>query len=224
MHHRRGERGPGPVRRVAVGLALLAALTGLTGCQGRGAAAGDEATAASAGSSATPSVPEATTAPEATVASPSLEPLPGATSTTAAPGAAPTAEPVATTAPPLVTALPRDRVDGVTVRDVDSDIESFTYPASFGEGELANARIWVQQQRLVAECMVGKGFDYTYVLWWERPTGPRAVDDPDASALYPAGTPGFTAEYGEETDAPYDWTTAGCHGYAVHATGQDDAN
>ncbi|QHC66970.1 hypothetical protein GSU68_10635 [Rathayibacter sp. VKM Ac-2759] len=190
----------GAFRPAAWGLVLLTVGGALAGCQGRS----DAGRAAALAPSTTP-------APVQT----SAEPIPE----TPAP-----VEPTLAPTPALLETLPREDVTGQPIHDLHSDTAAFVYPDSLDESERANATIWIEQQRIVAQCMLDEGFDYTYTLWWERPSGPRPAEDPLSSALYPAGSPGSTALYGEETGLPYDWTTAGCHGYAVHATGQDDAN
>ncbi|QHC59201.1 hypothetical protein [Rathayibacter sp. VKM Ac-2760] len=193
-------RTSGAFRAASGGLVLLILGGALAGCQGR-SDAGQAAALA----------PPAATAPAETSAEPILE-TPVAVEPTLAP------------APTLIETLPREDASGQPIYDLSSDTSAVVYPASFDESELANARVWVEQQRIVAQCMLDKGHDYTYTLWWERPSVPRPADDPLSASLYPAGSAGFIALYGEETGAPYDWTTAGCHGYAVHVTGQDDAN
>ncbi|MWV60434.1 hypothetical protein [Rathayibacter sp. VKM Ac-2754] len=194
--------GARALRPAAWGLALLVAVGGLAGCQGR-SGADDGPAAALAPASAVPTQTAVEPTPEAPVAEPSLEPL---------------------ATPTLRETLPRDYGTGQPVYDLSSDTDAFVYPAAFDESERANADIWIEQQRIIAQCMLDQGFDYTYMLWWERPSGPRSGDDPSEGSLYPAGSPGSVAEWGEQTDGPYDWTTAGCHGYAVHVTGQDDAH
>lgn len=88
------------------------------------------------------------------------------------------------------------------------------------------------QQYYIADCMAEADFEYRWVYGGEGmplyPNGhvvanysiPGTVDDT---------SPGFQqALFGENVpanlDYVYDWSTAGCHGYAVHVTGQDDAN
>ena len=80
--------------------------------------------------------------------------------------------------------------------------------------------IWEAQQQIIAKCMADQGFWYAWtnnraLLDSERPTMILSEDSPAAEL----------AEYGDTPlgDA-YDWTRAGCHGYAVHVTGMDDAN
>ena len=76
-----------------------------------------------------------------------------------------------------------------------------------------------QQRQIIARCMNEKGFDYWFKAWWDMSAADRGV------AQYPIGTPGFEAEFGSApADSPYDWETAGCHGYAVHVMGLDNAN
>ncbi|MGG7462863.1 hypothetical protein [Plantibacter sp. YIM 135347] len=100
-----------------------------------------------------------------------------------------------------------------------SDPASVTYPDSLSPEERARAELWVKQQLIVAQCMADKGFDYHFSPYWERNGG-------DQPTLYPIGTPGALALWGANlTDGtPYNWENAGCDGYAVHVTGQDDAD
>lgn len=115
--------------------------------------------------------------------------------------------------------LPRDDGSDTPIYDATTDLDSLTYPSTFDTDELANAKLWVKQQQLTAKCMATKGFDYTYKLWWER-----SSTDKNPEALYPMGSPGYIAEYGQPSDGAYDWQTAGCSGYASHQVGTDHAN
>lgn len=80
--------------------------------------------------------------------------------------------------------------------------------------------VWEAQQQIIARCMAEQGFWYAW-------TNDRALADPDARVmvLYDHGEAADLAQYGDTPlgDA-YDWSRAGCHGYAVHVTGMDDAN
>lgn len=104
--------------------------------------------------------------------------------------------------------------------DVATDINTIPIPADFPPSEVNNAKLWLTQQALVARCMDDQGFHFTYTPWWLRdvtaPPGPAEGEGP--------GTAFWLALWGED-DQPfgddYDWTEAGCVGYAVHATGMD---
>lgn len=115
--------------------------------------------------------------------------------------------------------LPRDDGSGTPVYDRLSDPESITYPATFSNEEVANAKTWVQQNVIIGQCMADKGFDYTFKLWWQRTDALNK-----APAPYPVNSPGGTALWGEPQATGYDWTAAGCTGYATHATGMDSSD
>lgn len=143
---------------------------------------------------------------------------PVAATATPQPGAAtPAATPTGEAAPPAT-----ERVDayGDRVYDHTTDPALIEYPASLTGDELANAKLWVTQRIITAQCMAEKGFDYTFKFHQE--TSPK---DPQ-KAPYPVGSAGFEALYGTNpTDTgTYDWENAGCDGYAVHVTGQDGSN
>lgn len=80
--------------------------------------------------------------------------------------------------------------------------------------------IWEAQQQIIAKCMADQGFWYAW-------TNDRALLDPERPTMV-LSEEGPAAELAEYGDTPlgdaYDWTRAGCHGYAVHVTGMDDAN
>ncbi|WP_314140192.1 hypothetical protein [uncultured Plantibacter sp.] len=94
-----------------------------------------------------------------------------------------------------------------------ADIVPSTDP-TFSDG------IWEAQQQIVAKCMADQGFWYAW-------TNNRALLDPERRTMV-LSEDGPAAELAEYGDTPlgdaYDWTRAGCHGYAVHVTGMDDAN
>jgi hypothetical protein len=102
------------------------------------------------------------------------------------------------------------------VYDTSTDPASITYPTDWPQSELDNAHIWVEQQFIIADCMADQGFDYTWTLWWER--------DPMKLPASPARSADEVfALYGDTGAGPnYRWNEAGCVGYAVHVTGQDN--
>ena len=94
-----------------------------------------------------------------------------------------------------------------------ADIVPSTDP-TFSDG------IWEAQQQIIAKCMADQGFWYAW-------TNNRALLDPERRTMV-LSDDSPAAELAEYGDTPlgdaYDWTRAGCHGYAVHVTGMDDAN
>lgn len=103
--------------------------------------------------------------------------------------------------------------------------------------------VWSLQQYYIAACMADAGFEWRWV-YYDRPFD-GAVQDEAVTPGVPLSegyvipgtwddaTPGFQdALWGENnTNSPdfdpnyvYHWSTAGCDGYAVHVTGQDDAH
>ncbi|MGI9821956.1 hypothetical protein [Agromyces sp. Marseille-Q5079] len=118
-----------------------------------------------------------------------------------------------------------DDSDGAPVFDASTDVSTIPAPpADWPESEVLNARIWLQQQDIVADCMLEQGFTYEYTPFWlltadDLPSGSSGDGGP--------GSAEWVALWGPD-DQPlgedYDWQQAGCHGYAVHVTGMDDAN
>lgn len=110
---------------------------------------------------------------------------------------------------------------GVRLYDKNDTAEDITYPASIVGDELTNARTWVDTQLLTASCMADAGHDFYFKLWWER-----SPKDPGAASITPEDTEAWTALYGPNAKSagPYDWTEAGCDGWAVHTMGNDHAN
>ena len=133
--------------------------------------------------------------------------------------AAPSPDASSPATPTVTPSTPADVAASPTF-DVATDIDTIPIPADFPPEEVANARIWLMQQSIVARCMDKEGFHFTYTTWWLRdpagPVGPAAGEGP--------GTAFWLALWGRD-DQPfgddYDWIQAGCQGYAVHATGMD---
>jgi hypothetical protein len=84
---------------------------------------------------------------------------------------------------------------------------------------------WLAHQDLVRSCMAEAGFEYLYFEWWnpvyrtdpERdPAQPEGLDEEQSAAWGRAlgGDAGLGADYR--------WEDAGCWGYAVHASGNDN--
>jgi hypothetical protein len=83
--------------------------------------------------------------------------------------------------------------------------------------------IWVEQQRIIVACMADQGLPYTWDLSTQRTESsfdfnayvlslPQSEQDTIRVALH------------GDWDGEYLWSKAGCHGLAVHETGQGDAN
>lgn len=86
---------------------------------------------------------------------------------------------------------------------------------------------WLAHQDLVRSCMAEKGFDYLYFEWWNPeyqsttepgrdPSQPEGLNEEQSAAwgLALGGDAGLGADYR--------WEDAGCWGYAVHASGNDN--
>ncbi|MBD8518624.1 hypothetical protein IFU11_16895 [Plantibacter sp. CFBP 8804] len=113
---------------------------------------------------------------------------------------------------------------GTPLYDVNSDRSLITVPDSVDEYRKQQFPVWIDQQFIIAKCMADLGFDYVFVLDWERTPSDREngkqnegphVDTPEWEALQ-----GTWVESGGE----YRWEDAGCNGYAVHLTGMDGQN
>lgn len=90
--------------------------------------------------------------------------------------------------------------------------------------EELNTAIWkLQNERIVPACMSAHGFDYAA---YAAAIGPDASARPELLEEWVRSgvdtNAFFIALWGEPNDGPYDWTRAGCHGYAVHITGMDE--
>lgn len=97
-------------------------------------------------------------------------------------------------------------------------------PSSWSTDELANAEVWLTQQSIIADCMLQKGFEYEYSPWWMWPKDYRpGGDGVEVEYDVEAGI-ALDGEPGRGLGDDYDWREAGCHGYAVHVTGMDNAN
>ncbi len=147
----------------------------------------------------------------------------------------PTAEPSPSTNEPSATeppgiAQPTQNEFGFPVYDASTDIA--TIPRPVDDPDPRNTEIWLTQQSIIADCMQEKGLEYRYTGYWLVP--PDVTWEQHQAALDQAqvGTAEFEALYGVAEFGPddpevapeYRWEDAGCHGYAVHVTGMDDAH
>lgn len=109
--------------------------------------------------------------------------------------------------------------------DASTDIATIPRPpAEWPADQLANAEVWLTQQSIIADCMLEKGFEYVFVPYWTFPdkyTPGNENWDGDFSS--PKGI-ALDGEPDRGLGDDYDWKEAGCHGYAVHVTGMDNAN
>ncbi len=146
-----------------------------------------------------------------------------------------TAEPHASTGEPAPTeppgvAQPVLNEFGFPVYDASTDIA--TIPRPVDDPDPTTTEIWLTQQSIIADCMQEKGLEYRYTGSWLVPPGVTRVQVSDALDAAQAGTAEFEALYGVPAFGPddpdvapeYKWEDAGCHGYAVHATGMDGAH
>lgn len=119
---------------------------------------------------------------------------------------------------------------GIPVYDASTDIA--TIPRPVDDPDPANTEIWLTQQGIIADCMLEHGFDYRFTGYWLVPPGVSEDQWMDAVGRAQTGTAEFEALYGVPEFGPddpdvaqeYNWENAGCHGYAVHVTGMDDAH
>ena len=135
-------------------------------------------------------------------------------------------------AQPAQPAQPAQSEFGFPVYDASTDIATIPRPAD--DPDPANTEIWLTQQGIIADCMLEQGFDYRFTAYWLVPPGSLVTWDQRSAALGEAeiGTDEFAALYGVTEFGPddpavppaYRWEDAGCHGYAVHVTGMDDAH
>lgn len=110
---------------------------------------------------------------------------------------------------------------GFPIYDADTDIA--TIPRAADDTDPANTEIWLTQQRIIAQCMREQGFEHRYTAYWLVP-GDQLADRDDALGN-PSGDDYLLALWGDTgAGDDYRWEEAGCHGYAVHVTGMDDAN
>jgi hypothetical protein len=152
----------------------------------------------------------------------------------AAPAEAPTSDAAANAAPDAAT-VPAAGEPAAAASDVppvyDADTDFATIPAppaEWPESELLNADVWLAQQEIVGDCMQEQGFDYSFTPFWLNVPMPDEQETDEPINLNGApGSAQWVALWGAD-DQPlgedYDWQQAGCHGYAVHVTGMDDAN
>ncbi|MCM3658828.1 hypothetical protein M3147_16345 [Agromyces mediolanus] len=106
------------------------------------------------------------------------------------------------------------------VYDADTDIATIPRPAD--DPDPANTEIWLTQQRIIAQCMREQGFEHRYAAYWLASGDPVLIRD----ALGNPSSDEYLLALWGDTGAgdDYHWEEAGCHGYAVHVTGMDDAN
>lgn len=97
---------------------------------------------------------------------------------------------------------------------------------------LTERQRWLAHQDLVRTCMTEAGFDYLYWEWW-NPKYQTPFDPLNTEPVIPAAQPvNLSGEQREAWNlaldgnaglgADYRWQDAGCWGYAVHASGNDN--
>ncbi|UOE43855.1 hypothetical protein [Agromyces larvae] len=105
------------------------------------------------------------------------------------------------------------------VYGAQTDPATIPLPEGLTDAQAANARIWLQQSVIIAQCMAEQGFEYFFTPYWQRQATSNLVSP------VPVGSPAWFALTGETgAGDAYRWEDAGCQGYAVHVTGMDDAN
>lgn len=97
-------------------------------------------------------------------------------------------------------------------------------PSSWSAEELANAKVWLKQQSIIADCMLQKGFEYEFSPWWTWPADYRPGSDTGEVEYNVEEGIALHGEPDRALGDDYDWREAGCDGYAVHVTGMDNAN
>lgn len=128
---------------------------------------------------------------------------------------------------PLPTArAPQTSESPVPVYNADTDLATIPrMPADSPTSEKENGEIWLLQQQITAICMRDKGYDYIFTPYWLYPPGyvPRGTENWDGDRRSPKGI-ALMGDPANDDVYGWDWTTAGCSGYAVHETGMDGVN
>ncbi|MET0990153.1 MAG: hypothetical protein ABWY54_05865 [Glaciihabitans sp.] len=145
-----------------------------------------------------------------------------------APAGMPTADPVSRADEevasnyPVTVNQPAVDLPPETVASIDEQLASI--PRDWPAAEVEHATIWLQQQEIIADCMDDAGFTYTYQAYWSLEPG--SLRSPSNASLSAAEREREQfALWGATGGGPdYHWEDAGCHGYAVHVTGQDNAH
>lgn len=138
----------------------------------------------------------------------------------------PPVEPFVPATAPADAGAPASPADGVDYSrtpegwyDATTDPADVIIPEVDEWGEV-NDGIWEAQRQITAKCMADQGFWYA----WTNDRS-KALDEYGTLILSDESE---AAKLAEDGDTPlgdaYDWTRAGCHGYAVHVTGMDDAH
>jgi len=98
------------------------------------------------------------------------------------------------------------------------DLNPFDAPPGTSAEDIANGKIWQEQQQIISDCLKEQGYDYPV-----RPAFAQTAEPPWTSTVPPEQEEAaFLALWGDSAlGADYRWQDAGCHGYAVHVTGQD---
>lgn len=108
---------------------------------------------------------------------------------------------------------------GPRIYTVADERSAVVIPETITGAERANAEIWVDQQFIIAGCMADQGYPFEFAMWWDRAGDPTSI--PRLNQSY--GPNEQLALWGDTgAAADYHWEDAGCHGYAVHVTGQDN--
>ncbi|QAY73058.1 hypothetical protein ET445_06550 [Agromyces protaetiae] len=211
-------------------VALVLAVTGLAIAVGSGAVLAASAAGSIAEVGLAASESQEQDAAAAAVPSVTASPVAAAPAEASEPSPLPTAQP-SDPADPVNTALIAQfgtsrfeyADDGtfVPLYDATTDLAAIPRDADQDPSEAANAEEWLSTQGITADCMADKGFDYTFTPFWlatvEYLTTPRPAASPEwREALDGAPDRGLGADY--------DWSEAGCWGYAVHVMGNDDAH
>jgi hypothetical protein len=167
-------------------------------------------------------------------AAPTADPSPVVTdSPTAVPTGTPTGTPTgaATTPPPVAVTTPPTTPPTSSTPTTPPPATSSVLIGPSGAKERSGAEIrawalsigsgaiWAEQAVLDTACMKDAGFIWDPEFNYHSGLAAEHAGMTDAQAeAYDV------AEDGPQTDLPYDWRTAGCHGRSVHVTGQDDAH
>ena len=74
------------------------------------------------------------------------------------------------------------------VYNADTDISTIPLPTNQSDSEVENAKVWLTQQGIIADCMRDQGFDYTFTPWYLYPKDYF----PEGPSVTP-GTPAWVA-------------------------------
>ena len=97
--------------------------------------------------------------------------------------------------------------------DATTDISTIPRPSADWP---VDVEVWLEQQAIIADCMLEQGYEYVFTPYSAHPPGPLVPIHPenvDGDITSPKESPSGPPDQG--LGDAYDWRNAGCHGYAV---------